>query len=92
MTDIDVLLRYFVEEKIINTEEEQNLISCVTKPEKVRKFLLNILGPLESGNESGFDVMLKIMKEHGTVATQDLAKAMESRISSFDKYDLPDKS
>jgi len=89
MTDIDVLLRYFVAEKIISTEEEESIKSCVTKPEKVQKLLLNISGPLKAGNDSGFNAMVKIMKKYGTMATQALAKDMES---SCDKCDLPNKS
>lgn len=78
MTDIDDLLKHFVTEKIITISEEDEIKSFSVKSEKVRKLLLNISGPLKAGNTNGFYVMLKIMKEFGTKATQDLADCMAS--------------
>ena len=76
MTDVDDLLKYFVSEKIIAKSEEEEIKSASTKLERVRKLLLNISGPLKAGDNKGFHIMLKIMKEHGTLTTQDLAEVI----------------
>ncbi|XP_065918725.1 NACHT, LRR and PYD domains-containing protein 14-like [Dysidea avara] len=84
MTDIDDLLKYFVAEKIITLNEEEEIKSSATKSDKVRKLLLNISGPLKAGNNNGFYTMLKIMKDRGTKATQNLATFLSSRITTKD--------
>ena len=73
MTDIDDLLKYFVAENIINTDEEEKITHSTVKAEKVRMLLIHIAGPLKAGNEAGFYVMLRIMKSHGHDATQTLS-------------------
>lgn len=73
MTDVDDLLKYFVTEKIITTNEEEKIKSRATKSDRVKALLLNISGPLQAGDKNGFCVMLRIMKKYGTKATQDLA-------------------
>ena len=84
LTDIDDLLACFVTERIITISEEEVIKSSSTKPGKVQKLLLNISSPLKSGCTTGFDVMLKIMKERGTLPTQDLAKEIESLLGGVD--------
>ena len=81
MTDIDDLLKHFVVEKIISFGEEEKIKNCVKKSEKVRNLLLNISGPLEAGDSNGFYVLLRIMEDYGTRATQALAIHMKSRIT-----------
>ena len=76
MTDIDDLLKHFVMEKIISIDEEQKISQCVTKSDKVQMLLLNI------DPRNNYYGMLKIMKEHGSSATRNLANHMESCISS----------
>ena len=85
ITDIDDLLKYFVAEKIITLNEEEKIKSSATKSDKVRKLLLNISGPLKAGNTNGFYTMLKIMKDRGTKATQNLATLLSSRITTKDE-------
>ena len=82
MTDIENLLKYFVAERIINIDEDEVIKSCVTKAEKVKKLLLNISGPLQAGNKDGFYIMLKIMKDHGTKATQSLAEDIRETLTT----------
>jgi len=89
MTDIDDLLKYFVSENIITLNEEV-IRSSTTKSEKVRNLLLNISGPLKAGYTNGFYVMLKIMKDRGTRATQNLATFLTARINSIDRPLLED--
>jgi len=94
MTDIDNLLKYFVTERIITMDEEEKIKQCVTRSDKVRMLLLNISGPLKAGNESGYYVMLKVMKKYGTDATQKLAVHMESCTEYRDSsiHELPEES
>ena len=80
VTDIDDLLKYFVSEEIISISEEEEIKGFSVKSEKIRKLLINISGPLKAGDKNGFYVMLKIMKEYGTKATQVLAEKMTSSI------------
>ena len=94
MTDIDDLLKYFVAEKIITLNEEDKIKRCATKSDKVQMLLSNISGPLTAGDTTGLLFMLKTMNDHGTVATQNLAKQIESRIanlSSSHESKLPDE-
>ncbi|XP_065918394.1 NACHT, LRR and PYD domains-containing protein 12-like isoform X2 [Dysidea avara] len=85
MTDIDDLLKYFVAEKIITLNEEEEIKSSATKSDKVQKLLLNISDLLKAGNNNGFYIMLKIMKDRGTKATQNLATLLSSRITTKDE-------
>ena len=86
ITDVNTLLKYFVTEKIITTDEEEEIKTYTTKSERVSKLLLNISGPLEAGDSNGFYIMLQIMKTHGVNATQHLANQIISRV---DKVKLP---
>ena len=79
-------MKYFVTEKIITTDEEEEIKTYTTKSERVSKLLLNISGPLEAGDSNGFYIMLQIMKTHGVNATQHLANQIISRV---DKIKLP---
>ena len=82
MIDVDNLVKYFVTENYITTNEEEKIKTCATNSEKVRVLLTNISGPLKAGYKEVFYDMLKIMKEHGTKPTQDLAKSMESSVET----------
>ena len=86
ITDINKLLKYFVTEKIITTDEEEEIKSYSIKSERVSKLLFNISGPLEAGDSNGFYTMLQIMKTHGVDATQRLANHIITRV---DKFKLP---
>jgi len=81
MTDINDLLKYFVAEKVITPNEEEEIRNVATKSDKVSKLLLNISGPLKAGDKHGFYTLLKIMKDHGTKVTQNLAKFLSTRVT-----------
>ena len=87
MTDINGLLKYFVAEKIITLEQEEEIKAPVTNSERVFKLLLIISGPLEAGDSKGFYTMLQIMKTYGVDCTQHLADQIITRV---DKSKLPD--
>ena len=75
ITDIiDPLMKYFVEEKLIATEE------TATASEKLRIILLKISDSLGTNDTRGFRMMLKIMKEHGGKGTQDLSDHIMNRL------------
>jgi len=74
MTDIDDLLRYFVDKEIISIEQYQGILECSKTADKVHRVLIHISSPLQSGNVTNFYSMLEIMEEHGRKATQQLAE------------------
>ena len=84
VTDINNLLKYFVSQRIINIDDEEEIKSVVIASEKVRKLLLHISGPLRANNTEGFYIMLDIMKEHGMRATQQLAYLLLTELESSD--------
>ena len=88
LTDINNLLPYFVQEKIINANDIEEINAIVTKRQRVENLLSHISGPLTAGNARGFHTMLTIMKEHGTQTTKDLAVKMSCEmISSNNKME-----
>ena len=75
ITDIiDPLMKYFMEQELIATEEIN------AAPEKLRIILLKISDSLRTNDTAGFCMMLQIMKEHGGKGTQVLADHMISRL------------
>ena len=75
ITDIiDPLMKCFVEQEVITTEEIN------AAPEKLRLMLLKISDSLRTNDTRDFWMMLKIMKEHGGKGTQVLADHMISRL------------
>jgi len=80
LTDIDDLLTYFVARNIITMRQEDDIKQLSVPQERVRRLLLIISGPLESGDKNGFYVLLDIMKNHGTQSTQDLAENILSKL------------
>ena len=86
ITDISELLKYFVAEKIISMDQQEEIKTCAIKSERVSKLLLNISGPLKAGDSNGFYTMLKIMKTHGVDSTQRLAFCI---IKMVDESKLP---
>ena len=81
LTDIDNLLKYFVQEKVIKSDDQDEINSLVKKSEKVQKLLKHIVGPLEAGDSKGFYTMLDIMENHGVQATKDLADSLKIVLS-----------
>ena len=86
LTDISNLLRFFVQERIINISDVAEINAGTAIHEKVEKLLSHIAGPLETenGNTTGFYKMLTIMAKHGNQGTKDLAEKMRSEMTSFD--------
>ena len=81
LTDIDNLLKYFVQEKVIKSDDQDEINALVKKSEKVQKLLKHIAGPLEAGDSKGFYTMLDIMENHGVQATKDLADSLKIVLS-----------
>ena len=81
LTDIDDLLPYFVQEKIIKPEDQVDINTSAKTKEKVNKLLKHISGPLQAGDSKGFYTMLDIMKNYGSQATIDLSKALKTTLS-----------
>ena len=77
LTDIDSLLKYFVQADIIKGEQELEISNSKTTSEKVKKLLIHISGPLKSGNSDNFYTMLDIMKKQGAHATKELASFLK---------------
>ena len=82
LTDVDHLLRYFVQANIINPNDVEEINKITPTPKKVEKLLLHIYGPLKNGDTKGFHTMLTIMKEHGNQSTHDLAVRMSHEVTS----------
>jgi len=81
ITDVnDPLIKCFVEEKFLTTEEERQIAAVTGASEKLRLLLLKISTLLQTNNIRGFNVMLKIMKEHGGKLTQTLADHIINRL------------
>ena len=68
----DLLINWFVEEKIFTINEEQT-VAIATASVKVQLLLQKISTLLKTGNSIGFYIMLKVMKEHGDKGTLTLA-------------------
>ena len=81
LTDVDHLLRYFVQENIINPNDVEEINAITATPKKVEKLLLHISGPLRAGDTKGLYTMLTIMKEHGNQSTHDLAVRMSHELT-----------
>lgn len=85
ITDVEHLLPYFVQENIINTNDEAEIQAITTTRNKVKKLLSHIAGPLSAGYAKGFHTMLTIMKEHGNQSTKDLAVRILEVTSAINK-------
>ena len=81
LTDVNNLLPYFVQEKIISVSDHQEIIAIVPLKGKVQKLMEYIAGPLQHGDVEGFLIMLDIMENHGNKATQQLAEQIKREIS-----------
>ena len=81
LNDIDDLLKYFVQEEVIKSDDQDEINALTETPEKVQKLLKHISGPLEAGDSKGFYIMLDIMDNHGVQATKELANSLKTVIS-----------
>ena len=64
LIDIHNLLKYFVQEKVIKSEEQDGINALAKTPEKVQKLLKHVAGPLKAGDSKGFYTMLNIIENH----------------------------
>ena len=81
LTNVDSLLRYFVQENIISTNDVEEINAITTVPKKVEKLLSHISGPLTAGDVKGFHTMLTIIKQHGNQSTKDLAERISHELT-----------
>ena len=82
LTDIENLLPYFVQEKIIKPEDQDDIKISAKTQDKVKNLLKHIAGPLQAGDSKGFYTMLSIMENHGVQATKDLAESLKTILST----------
>ena len=80
LTDIENLLKYFIEEEIIKSEDLDEIITKTKTSDRVQKVLKHISGPLEAGDSKGFYTMLDIMKNHGLQSTKRLADSIDTEL------------
>ena len=85
LTDVDNLLPHFVQQRVISTNDLEEMNSIVSSTKKVQKLLMHISGPLKAGNTEGFYTMLRIMEEYGLKATNQLAGQIKRSLSATDK-------
>ena len=78
--EIEDLLQYFKTENVITFDEVAEIKSISTATEKTKRVMLNVLTSLEAGNKNNFYAMLKVMKNHGLMPTQNLSKLIASRL------------
>ena len=88
ITEIKDILQYFKIENIITTDEEEEIKNIATNPEKTKRVMLNVLASLKAGNNNKFYDMLKVMKNHGFMATQNLADLMTTRLKVSSKSSM----
>ena len=86
ITDVKNLLPYFVEQNIINIHDEAEINAIIRNPDKVKKLLSYIAGPLKAGDAKGFHTMLAIMEKHGNQGTRDLAVRMSREVTPVMDY------
>ena len=84
--EIDELLEYFVQEKILTYLQLQEICDCTSSFQKITILLSTISESLKAGDCKEFYVMLKIMKTYGAGDTQLLADQI---IAKVDKSKLP---
>ena len=75
---------HLVQEKIIDSEDEQKINAAVTKIQKARIVLPIVSSALKNGYTNSFYKMLKIMKNHGNDDTKQLCADIECAITELD--------
>ena len=89
ITDIvGPLMKCFVEQTILTTEEETHFSAITAATEKLKLLLLKISSCLKAGDTRSFHMMLTIMREHGGKGTQTLANHIMKRLK-FSTDQLP---
>ena len=84
---IDPLMKCCVDEKLLTTKEETQIIACTAATEKLQQLLPKISSCLKAGDTRSFHMMLAIMREHGGKETQTLADHIMNRLKiSTDQF------
>ena len=78
--EIEDLLQYFKTENVITSDEVAEIKSISTVTEKTKRVMINVSTSLEAGNTNNFYAMLKVMKNHGLMSTQNLSELITSRL------------
>ena len=79
-TSIAELIPHFIAIKIITFDDESEIRGILEKSDQVEKLLQNIAMPLKYGITICFYEMLNIMKNHGNLATWELARIIEDAL------------
>lgn len=75
------LMPHFVPARIITPADVTEIIGYPEESVKVAKFLSHIEKNLKVGHANSFKVLLRIMKNYGNEAEEELAIAMEKSVS-----------
>jgi len=86
MIDVDDLLPWFVQKKIITLNSPVEIWVKIAVREKVEKLLQYVSGTLDGGDVKGFFTLLNIMEVHGTQATKELSITMRSHLRLGEHY------
>ena len=78
---IDPLMKCYVEEKVLTSEEKAHIVSHTAVAEKLKLLLLKISSSLKAGDTRIFHMMLTIMLKHGGKGTQTLADHIMNRLN-----------
>ena len=78
---IDPLMKCYVEEKVLTTEEKAHIVAHTVVAEKLKLLLLKISSSLKAGDTKSFHMMLTIMRGHGGKGTQTLADHIMNRLN-----------
>jgi len=77
LTDIDTLLHYLIPERIINTQDLDEIKAKPTLSDRVCQLLKYIEGPLKASSTEGFHTLLDVMSTYGNLSTKKLAATMK---------------
>ena len=78
---IDPLMKCYVEEKVLTSEEKAHIVAHTAVAEKLKLLLLKISSSLKAGDTRSFHMMLIIMRGRGGKGTQTLADRIMNRLN-----------
>ena len=76
----DMLIECFMENRLFTIEEQKQIMTATSAPEKLKLLLQKISTSLKADNAKSFYIMLKAMKKHGSKGTQTLADHIMKRL------------
>jgi len=80
ISNVDSLLPHITKEKIIDFDQEKDILSKTKASDKVQELLSHISGHLRGGYIHSFHLLLDIMESYGTLTTKELATDMKNSI------------